>query len=83
MLCRMTYAKPDRTVAGHTFWTASVEDARLYARAWEDQHEDHILLTLKRVASKEAAFRTSRPLGSAASNRALARLKEHFNKERV
>lgn len=81
MLCRMTYAKPDRTVVGRTFWAASAEDAKTYARAWEDSHEDHVLLTLKRVASKESQFRTSRPRGSAARAAGAQRLKEHFAKE--
>lgn len=58
MLCRMTYAKPDGRVAGRTFWAADVEAARAYARAWEDAHEDHVLLAVRRVASKQDRFKT-------------------------
>lgn len=85
MLCRMTYARPDRSQASQTFWAADAEAAWRYARDWEDSHEDHVLLRLQRVASRQALFQPTRR--SAASSRAthdekLRRLKRHFTKEK-
>ena len=52
MLCRMTYLKPGtRHPTGHTFWASDLDAARAYAHSWEDTHEDHVLLTLKRVSA--------------------------------
>ena len=58
MLCRITYLRDGKPL-GQTFWAASIADAQSYARRFEDQEPECVLLTLKRVPSRWP--RTSRP----------------------